>query len=338
MRWIGINYDVGTRYGTGADASWSCAGYDVETRLVDDLAVIADQLHCNTVQLFGSDLRLLERAAHVARAHDLDVWLQPRLVDASRDQHLDQLAEAAAVAEAVRAAHGGLTMSVGVELSLFLEGFLDGRTLAERMRKIFDPALDHDALDAELDDHLAAAETTVRRHFTGAVTYGAGMWEPVRWDRRFDLVGIDLYVRPLDEHGIMDEISRHQRYGKPVVATEYGCVTHEGGLRSFGADVVDWEQRPPRLAEDIRRDEAAQAEGIARQFEALHRSGASGALCFAFLEPRYSGSGGHDLDAASFGIARAVGRGHPGASSQIEWSPKMAFGRLADLHRSEAMR
>ena len=101
-------------------------------------------------------------------------------------------------------------------------------------------------------------------------------------DRRFDLVGIDLYVRPIDEKQIIDELASYRRAGKPVVVTEYGCVTHAGGLNSFGADVVDWSAQSPKLADGVERSEVAQADGIGRQFEAIRQSGADGRCASRF--------------------------------------------------------
>jgi hypothetical protein len=133
VAWVGINYDTGTRYGRDASAPSSCDGYDVDRALHHDLATIADDLHCNAVQLFGTDIERLTTAATRARSLGLQVWFQPRVVDATPEEHLIHLAAAAAAAETVRAEYGGVVLSVGVEISLFLQGFPAGDTVADRI-------------------------------------------------------------------------------------------------------------------------------------------------------------------------------------------------------------
>jgi hypothetical protein len=311
--------------------------YDVGEHLDRDLHVIATELHCNTIQLFGTDVGWLAATAARARSFGLHVWLQPRLVDATAEEQLEHLAEAASTAEAVRRRYGSVVLSAGVETTLFVQGFLSGETVAERMAHVFDPGTDREALESALDGHLARAEAIARSRFHGKIAYAAGMWEPVRWNLRFDLVGLDLYVRPIDTFQIKQLIEQHVRVGKPTVVTEYGCVTHPGGLDAFGADVVDWNAQPPRLICGVERSEEAQADGIARQFAAISASGAKGAFCFVFLEPRYyETADGDDLDAASFGVVRAVNTPAPDGSPRITWNAKAAFRRLAELHRSAA--
>jgi hypothetical protein len=335
VRCIGINYDAGTKFGVAESAPNSCHGYDVADCLDRDFHKIATELHCNTVQLFGTDVGLLAAAAARARSIGLQVWVQPRLVDATADQQLAHLWEAAGAAEAVRQRYGGVVLTAGVEATLFVQGFVPGETVTERMAHIFDPETDRGALESALDAHLAEAEVVARSRFHGQVTYAAGMWEPVRWDVRFDMIGLDLYVRPMGHDEIRHLLEQHRRVGKPTIVTEYGCVTHPGGLGAFGADVVDWNVQPPRLVQGVVRSEEAQAEGIAQQFKAISASGVQGAICFVFLEPRYHRRGdGDDLDAASFGVVRAVNTPAADGSPYITWTAKAAYRRLAELHRS----
>jgi hypothetical protein len=137
-------------------------------------------------------------------------------------------------------------------------------------------------------------------------------------------------VRPVDGAEIGRCLEPLIRTGKPVVVTEYGCVTHQRALDEYGADVVDWTSRPPRLRAGIGRDEAAQATGIARQLAAIEATGAHGAFCFTFLEPAYTQvDAATDLDAASFGIARLE-------TPFTDWRPKRAFATLADMHADQA--
>jgi hypothetical protein len=79
LTYKGVNYDTGTNYGAGGVLSrevWrpDLAGLEIQA--------IRDQLHCNAIGIFGTDVDRLAQAASVASEHGLYVWLQPRLVDA----------------------------------------------------------------------------------------------------------------------------------------------------------------------------------------------------------------------------------------------------------------
>lgn len=331
MRWWGINYDIGTFYGAGSSAPDSCDGYDVDAHLGGDIGAIVDGLGCNSIQVYGDRFDRLIRAGELALDRGLDVWIQPRLVDATTTDHLEQIdGMARAVQSLSERRHGRVVFSVGVEVSLFLAGLVDGSTLTDRMASVFS-ATNVAERDAAVDDHLGAAVATARRHFDGPITYGAGPWETVDWGR-FDLVGLDLYPRPITDNAIRAAIADAKRFDKPVVVTEYGCVTHTAAIDTYGADVIDWTSSPASLHPGVQRSESTQADGIAQQFNAITDAGASGAFCFTFLEARYRQQhGGDDLDAASFGVVR-IPPDDP--ANWHRWVDKAAFGRLAELHHA----
>ena len=334
MQLRGINYDTGTHY-TGASGPGSADNYDLEQRLPCDVVTIADELRCNGVQFYGDDVDRLAWAAQLGIERGLTVWVQPRLVNAAPDRQIEHIGETARAIEMLARRDGQLVVSVGVELSLFMHGLVPGATVPDRMAAVFSPGGVPD-LARGLGEHLARAEHAVRSVFNGPVTYAAGQWEPVPWADRFDLVGIDLYLRPVDEVAIGSYLEPLTRVGKPVVVTEYGCVTHKRALDEYGADVVDWEAVPPRLHAGIRRDEITQAIGVARQFAAIDAAGVHGAFCFTFLEPAYTWTDANtDLDAASFGITRLDRAPH---GHRAAWRPKRAFAALADLHTDQARR
>ena len=79
----GINYDVGTRYDTGdGPGRLSTHRYDIDGHLRRDMDVIAAELHCNAVQLYGTDVDRLMVAASLALERGLSPWIQPRLIGA----------------------------------------------------------------------------------------------------------------------------------------------------------------------------------------------------------------------------------------------------------------
>ena len=77
----GINYDTGTNYASGylSREVWH------SDMIRSEIKVIRDELHCNAITLFGSEIDRLQHSAEIALDYGLQVWLQPRLIDSTRD-------------------------------------------------------------------------------------------------------------------------------------------------------------------------------------------------------------------------------------------------------------
>jgi hypothetical protein len=94
----GISYDTG----------WGAASGELSREvwqtdwLEREIMTIRDELHCTSILVLGTDHDRLRAAATAAAEHGLDVWVQPRLVDAPRTELLDHMAEAARTAEELR--------------------------------------------------------------------------------------------------------------------------------------------------------------------------------------------------------------------------------------------
>ncbi|WP_141724640.1 hypothetical protein [Streptomyces niveus] len=98
--WKGVNYDTGTDYsGRGsAPPPWPdevAAGH---------MALIREELHANSVTVFGTDVERLAAYPGFAAEAGLHVWLQPRLSEGDADATLAHLAAAAEAAAAEAAA------------------------------------------------------------------------------------------------------------------------------------------------------------------------------------------------------------------------------------------
>ena len=305
----GINYDVGTHYDAGhGPGRLSTHRYDIERHLRRDMDVLAAELHCNAVQLYGTDVDRLMVAASLALDRGLSPWIQPRLIGATPADHLDHLRHVARGAEWLRRRLDRVTLSVGAELSLFMSGIVEGRTVADRMEQLLAEASAPSSVAEDLNEHLRDAEAGARAHFGGQITYGAGPWERVNWRDMFDLVGLDVYLRPIDATSIVSHLQGFQHFQKPIVATEFGCVTNSLGADEYGADVVDWTTRPPRITGSTIRDEEVQARSLAIHLRAFDTAAIHGAFCFVFIEPIYlhDATPCRDLDMASFGVVAAV--------------------------------
>jgi hypothetical protein len=319
----GINYDTGTNYVPG----WHSRQDWTSLVMREDITMIRDQLHCNAVTVFGSELAHLAETAEFAADAGLAVWLQPRLVDARPDDILDHLAEVAAVAQSLHARGADVRLTVGCEYSIFAPGIIPGRTYQHRAMALglIWPLLP--IFNLLLNRHLRRAAAVAREHFTGEITYGAGSWEGVDW-APFDVVGVNLYRDRYNVAGYDATLAGLHRHGKPVLITEFGCCSYPGADRRGGSgdSVVDWrDPTQPRVKGVHPRDESVQQQYIAELLDAFLEHDVTGAFVFEFSEPSYprSADPARDIDVASFGILAAEpvdGVGRP-----YKLVPKAAF-------------
>ncbi len=324
----GVNYDVGTAYVPGhlSRPRWN------EEEVREDIRVIAEELHCNAVTVFGSEAGRLAVAARHAAEQGLRVWLQPRLVESGPAETLAHLREVSVIAEELRLRYPDrISLNVGCELSLFMRGIVPGRTFERRTQVL---TLTWPLLlwryNRKLNEHLGEAVTVAREHFQGDVTYAAGSWEILDW-RPFDLVGVNLYRDASNQAGYLRDLRALRRHGRPVVITEFGCCAHEGAdaKGASGDGIVDWRAATPRVKGAQVRSEQVQADYLAALIETYAAEDVHGAFVFEFAEPSYPHSPDprHDLDMASFGIVKVCSR-------DGRWERKAAFSRVADLYRS----
>jgi hypothetical protein len=327
----GILYDVGSNYEPGhlTREVWHEAG------AARDMAVIARDLQCNAVTLFGTDLDRLEAGARMALREGLEVWLQPRLIDGTGAEVVMHLAETAILAELLRqGAPGRVTLNVGCELSLFMQGILPGVTFGERMGSLSGGEASSPETARRLNDALRDLLATARIRFAGPVVYSAGDWEDVDW-APFDLIGLDCY---LDAHNVTTyeaTLRAKASLGKPVVVTEFGCCCFEGtdALGAAGMMVIS-DDDPPRLKSGLVRDEAVQADYLRRSVAAFERSGVHGAFAYGFSEPGnlHTDDPLTDVDLASFGIVAETAPAKAGCMET--WRPKLGFEALRGLYAS----
>lgn len=324
----GINYDVGTEFRPGelSRSAWNLV--DVSR----DMAVIHDDLGCNSVNVYGTELSRLEEAAGVALDHGLAVSFQPRSIDDDRDTARSFLRAAAGVASSILE-DGDVTLNIGCEMSLFTRGFLPGRTFQRRMRYLVMAWPFLSRVNRRLSSYLAEVAADARRDFAGHITYGAGSWEAIDW-APFDLVGMNLYRDRWNERTYMEDLRSLHTHAKPVVITEFGCATFEGAERRGGGGwtIVDFTSDPPRVRPGHQRSERAQADHLGEMLDLFHEEGVAGTYVFDFLaagfphrpEPEL------DLDMAGYGVVKVI----PSTSTDsIMWERKEAFEAVARRYR-----
>ncbi|MWK37992.1 hypothetical protein GEV43_30745 [Actinomadura sp. J1-007] len=311
MRARGINYDTGTFPGRRLTRKT----FDpVQVR--DDMAVIANDLHCDAVRISGRDAERLSTAARHAADTGLEVWLSPFPADLSPEEILAFFSDCAQRAEALRQDGARVALVTGCELSAFAHGFLPGDTHLDRLQAMATADLQWWAslgpVPERLNAFLARAATTARAHFGGQITYASGPWEPVDWDP-FDLVGIDAYRTAQNADTFRTRLRDSLSHGKPVAITEYGTCAYRGA-----GDLGGMAWQPPQGAIP---DEDEQVRYLNDLLDIFEGEGVDTALWFSFAnydKPR-------DRDIASYGVVRML--------DETRWEPKKVFHAMSTRHQ-----
>jgi hypothetical protein len=222
MRVKGINYDTG--FFPGGKSSRESFDADVVRR---ELKIIADDLHCTAVRISGGDPARLTVAGEHAAAAGLQVWFAPFPCDLTAAELVPYFADCAERAQDLRDGGADVVLVTGCELSLFAAGFIPGQDAYARIATLASPDPRTWAvlkqLPRRLNASLAEATATAREHFAGRITYASRPWEQVDWDP-FDLVAVDAYRDARNATSYRHKLRRHFVHGKPVVATEFGCL------------------------------------------------------------------------------------------------------------------
>lgn len=294
-----------------------------------ELEIIKNDLHCNAVRICGLDIERLTTASEDALRQGLEVWFSPEMWDRSQEETLQYLARAAMSAEQLRQRFPEkLKFSVGSELTLFMQGIVEGDNFFQRMNNpSFWENIKSGRHNKALNTFLSRANDAVRHVYHGEVTYFSVPLETVDWSP-FDFVGVDFYrdARIRDVYGKM--VRSYLAFNKPVVIGEFGCCTYRGAemlggngfIVTFGmmADylgprialprgIADMLKIIPRVDGHFIRDEGLQAREIAEQLEALDAAGMEGAFVFTFVSPTsaYNDDPRFDMDLGSFSLVKS---------------------------------
>jgi hypothetical protein len=325
----GVNYDTGMRL-----EDFSTRSTFDEDAVRRDMAAIAGDLHATAVRISGDDSERILAAGRHAAAAGLDVWFSPFPYDLEGDELVAHLAGAAAKAEELRrVTEREVVFVAGCELTLFGK-FVPGEGLAGRTATMMDPQTwaTPEGRAPMIEGWGRAREAQrrsvaeVRKAFGGRVTYAAGMWEQIEWDL-FDLVAVDAY-RDADNAGrFAGEVRAYHQFGKPVVATEFGCCTYRGaGDRGgLGWTIVNEDRQ---ITGDFQRDEAEQVKYLHELSAIFDAENLAGAFWFSFAGfelPHRPDDPAGDLDLASYGVVAI----RPDGSG---WDPKLVYHALGALY------
>jgi hypothetical protein len=127
----GVCYDVGR-----------CFGGPTTRPVLDmnvargELQIIRDDLQANAVRICGAEIGRVMSVAVEALQHGLEAWLCPELFEHDPEQTLQYIAEAAHAAEGLRRDWPGqVVLSLGTELTLFMQGIFEGDRVTERISR-----------------------------------------------------------------------------------------------------------------------------------------------------------------------------------------------------------
>ena len=291
-----------------------------------ELATIAGDLHANAVLVLGSDVERLIDTAAMAADEGLSVWLEPRHFDSDAADTLDFVAEVAHAAEALRSNYSNIGLSVGVELTLFMDGLVPGDGWLERGGAL--ATADPGDYNAGLNEFLSSGVQAIRPIFGGLLTYSSGPWEAVDWSP-FDVVGVDFYRDAQNRPTYVDDLRAYLDHGKPLIITEFGCCTFSGAADLGGAgfmEVMDGD------VSDLVRDEEEQATEIGELLDLYAVEGVAGAFVYNFIEPdnTYAPDPASDLDKAGFSLVKCHGPGTALAYDRAgQFEPKLSFDAVA---------
>lgn len=328
-----VNYDTGTDYENplgGALGSSSSRAYWNDEVMRHEVRTIASELHCNSINICGSDIYRLTDTARVALDEGLQVWIQPRLFDRPQSEILTALADMGAIAEKLRLDSDKVIFNVGAELSLFAPGILPGKYYTDRdpIQYFKDPTV-----PPKLNAFLAQALASARSTFNGPVTYGSGLWE-VRIDwSNFDIVGVDAYRVGANAATYVQFLESFKKWNKPIAITEFGCETYEGADLNSG-DIVNWSSTPPQLKPGHVRSEETQAAYLIDLLNIFEQQNLYAAAIWEFIDPGspYSTSPQFDLDTGSYAIVKVIPEIYGDNSSPYHWKRKLAFDAVAQRY------
>ncbi|MEP7288679.1 MAG: abortive infection protein [Chloroflexota bacterium] len=297
-----------------------------------ELEIIKNDLHCNTVRLCGVDIDRLMVAAEDALQQGLEVWLSPEMWDKSQEETFEYLVKAAVAAEKLyQRWPQQLVFSVGSELTLFMQGIVQGNNFIERMNNpAFWETIKTGMHNKTLNAFLARANTAVRQVFHGKVIYMSVPFETVDWDL-FDFVGVDIYrdKRIRDSYG--DLVKRYLVHNKPIIIGEFGCCTYQGAedAGGMGWAIIDLSKAPSvlQLNGDYIRDEHLQAHELTDMLDILEAVGVEGAFVFTFVESTspYNENPKYDLDMASYSLVKTFVDKQGSTYPDMTWEPKESF-------------
>ncbi len=328
----GVNYDIGNRL--------DIEGINVrpvfnERVICRELDIIKNDLHCNAVRISGCNIDRLKTAATIALKQGLEVWLSPQLTEKNPDDTLDYILQTAIMAETLRKEWPNIILILGCELTLFMNGILEGISVIERINnQSFRQNIIDGIHNKPLNEFLDKANNVVRQVFNGQVTYASLPLEMVDWSI-FDFVCVDYYRDKHNKDTYGSQLRRYASFAKPIIITEFGCGTYQGAedVGSMGPWLnIDYTNQT--INGNYKRDESLQAQELTDQLRILDSTNIKGVFVFTFVWPNspYSEDPNHDLDKVSYSLVKSYKDKKGTKYIDMPWDPKESFQAVADYY------
>ncbi|MFC8076576.1 abortive phage infection protein [Streptomyces sp. NPDC057307] len=319
----GVMYEVMT--GESPATGWHAG------RMRADMRAIRDDLHADTVSVFGDGVERLGATAAEAAERGLNVWLQPRLGDRPEREILDHLAETGEHAERLRRQGADVHLSVGCEFVLYVPGIVPGADALERIKNLLAGTYDRQLARRRLTAFIARAAKVGRSVFHGRLTYGAAHEDRVDWDL-FDVVSVNYYSYFPRRADHIAELTPYLRHRKPVAITECGTCTYAGAPEAggMGWDVVDYEKG--EIKGNLVRSERTQAAYLGDVLDVFESMNLYASLVYHLVMPdaqHRPGDPRHDLDMASYSLTKTLKDDPDDPDSDWHWEPKESFHAVA---------
>jgi len=283
----GVCYNIGI-------APWREFRSPEDEEILEDLEVIRNELGCNAIRIFGDNKGKMMFCAKQAIALGFNiVLLNPFHIDIDLDEAERRTVDLAKEAQSLFQESDAVVLSAGNELTIDVNGLAPSPTRDQR--KTDD--LRSPTVQQRLNDYLKKIVPKVKQVFRGPITYAAGNWENVEWNRiGFDLVSMNLYLNAKNYDYLRRLIKQLLEVGKPVWATEFGQCTYEGAFQYPGAAQNNLTTQPYNQTE--------QAEAIKATLDFF--DGKEIKACFLWKYKAYK-----DDDRRNYGILRYQGKDRP---------------------------
>ena len=246
----------------------------------EELAIIKQDLGCNTVRLISDSNNKLIEAAEIALKLNLEPWVSNRLFGLNKKGACKELSELAIACEELRRRHQTKLVIVVAN-----EPSLDTKFVWSLGPPFSHSKLEHffskNKYNAKLDLRTISSELAIqiKKYFNGPITLASGLWERIDW-KLYDYVGVNLYINKYNKNVYENSIDEYLVYKKPIVITDFGCCTFKGASDYGGSG---WYYASKNT---VIYDEKEQADTIEKCIKIFKNMGVEGSFLLGYVEPK----------------------------------------------------